>query len=113
MDNEKQNTPETSSDIQSQLATLAAALEEQKAISAKQQEIINALAQKPVAEEKPLPKVPKELVKSGNKNYKWAVPHFKFPGKDEVITAEDAATDKAMIEKILAIPGQGLLVQVF
>jgi len=107
------NTQTPTPDIQEQLAALTAALEEQKAISAKQQETIEALSKAPVEEKKALPKIPAALVKSGNKNYKWAVPHFKFSGSDEVITAEDAATDKALIEKIIAIPGQGILVQVF
>ena len=57
--------------------------------------------------------IPTKLVKVGGKEYKWSVPIFKMPGSAEAVTAEEAATDKDIIKAILAIEGQGLLVEQF
>ena len=41
--------------------------------------------------------------------YKWNVAQFKLPGSDEIITAEEAATDSDLIELLLSIEGQGII----
>lgn len=105
----------TTPTIEEQLASLTAALAEQKAVAEKQAAIIAGLQSKEttiVTKAKVKPTIPKENVVSKGKNYKWNVPHFRF-GSDEIVTAEDAATDKDLIAKIIATPGQGILSEVF
>jgi len=98
--------------IEEQVAALAAALEEQKKISAEQAKTIadlkgSQLAEK--AEVKAKPKVPKKNVTVGKKEYKWRLAHFIFD--NAYVTAEDAALDKDLIAKILAVPGQEILIE--
>ncbi len=57
------------------------------------------------------PKIPSKPVTVGDKKYKWNVPAFKMPGSSEVITAEEASTDKTIMAEILKIEGQGLLTE--
>lgn len=57
-----------------------------------------------------LPKIPKDTVKSAKKEFKWAVPHFRF--KEKYFTADDASIDQKLIDEIVAIEGQGILVEV-
>lgn len=54
-----------------------------------------------------LPKIPEDLVKHEKKKYKWALPVFTFEGQR--YTAEEAATDKELIARIMQVEGQGLL----
>lgn len=54
-----------------------------------------------------------KIVESNGKKYKWTVPQFRLAGSDAVISAEDAATDKALIATIIKTPGQGILSQIF
>lgn len=54
-----------------------------------------------------LPTIPEELVKHEKEKYKWALPVFTFEGQR--YTAEEAATDKDLIARIMQVEGQGLL----
>lgn len=56
------------------------------------------------------PQIPASYVKVKGKNYQWAMPVFVLP-KHGRITAEEAATDKKIIDDILAMEGQGILVE--
>jgi hypothetical protein len=95
------------------LESLAAQLDEQKAVIEKQNDTIIELQSKIIAAN--VPEKPKELkipaspVSFNDKQYKWQVASFCLPGSSLKITAEEASTDKAIIEKIIAIEGQGLL----
>ena len=104
-------TPEQNSDVAAQLAELKAGIAAQNETIAKQQKLIDALQKKETVietKEKKKLEIPKKLVEHGGKKYKWMVPHFRH-GSDEVVTSEDAATDKEVIAKILKVPGQGIL----
>ena len=63
------------------------------------------------AVEKSTPVIPAGLVKAQGKAYRWNLAHFVLPGTSAVYTAEEAATDPAIIEQILALPGQQVLVE--
>lgn len=54
-----------------------------------------------------VPKIPDELVNYEKKKYKWALPVFTFEGQR--LTAEEASTDKDLINRIMKVEGQGLL----
>ena len=83
----------------------------------KQQETITALQGKVIQQETlidakkaaPVPTVPKVNVKVDSKEYKWNVATFHLPGDAEKMTAEEAATDKKVIARILKIEGQNIL----
>lgn len=105
-----ENTPPPAPTIEEQIATLTAALEKQKTISEDQSKIIVALQGDKVAEKVALPAkpvIPKGTVKVGKKEYKFALAQFFFENKK--VLAEDAAIDKELLEKIVALPGQNVL----
>ena len=56
-----------------------------------------------------LPTMPKDAVKSGQKEYLFQVAGFRLPVSDAVILSEEAILDDALIKQILKIEGQGIL----
>lgn len=65
------------------------------------------------AKEKPAAKatLPKDNLKFEGKEYKWGYASFHVAGHDGRITAEEAATDKKIIQAILKTAGQTILVE--
>ena len=63
-----------------------------------------------VAEEK-VPTIPEEPVKIGSKKYQFAYATFMF--NTAHYEAQDAALDAELLKEIIAVPGQGLLTEVF
>ena len=90
-------------------------LKEQQELSAKQADTIAELQTQLAASkasentEVKNPTVPKEPVKVGAKQYKFVVAKFVFPGSDKQYLSEEVALDEAILKKVLAIPGQGIL----
>jgi hypothetical protein len=99
--------------IEEQVASLAAALEEQKKISADQEKTIASLkgsvTEIKVVKEAEKLAIPKKGVKVKGKTYKFAAAHFHFDGK--YVIADDAALDNELLENIVSIEGQGILVE--
>lgn len=56
------------------------------------------------------PTIPAKVIKVGGKSYKFATAALHLPGHGRV-TAEEALLDKGILEQIIAIDGQGILVE--
>lgn len=96
--------------IEEQLAALTAALEAQKEIAAGQAKTIATLQGAIVAEKaepKKKPVLPKSKLTITGKEYKFRLAQFNFESK--TILAEDAALDKDLLKRIVAVPGQNVL----
>ncbi len=57
------------------------------------------------------PTIPEELVERKKKKYKWAFPTFRLLGDPTLYIAAEAALDDTIIDKVLAIPGQNVLIE--
>ena len=55
-------------------------------------------------------KIPEALVERDGKQYRWTLPHFDLHGHGKV-TAEEAALDEDILDKIFGLEGQGILVE--
>ena len=93
--------------------TVEQRLEALEASNVKKDEIIGELknqlagvAAQNLQEQKPLT-IPTEPVEHKGKSYMWTAASFILKG--ETYTAEEASLNEALITKILAIKGQGLL----
>jgi len=56
-----------------------------------------------------LPEIPKDAVKVDGKEYKFTVARFRLPNRSEIVLADQAALDNALLKEILAIEGQNIL----
>lgn len=91
------------------LEGLAAIVEKQnETIAGLQAQLLEKSA---IETKREVPKVPKDPVKVGNKTYKFNVAKFAFPGSDKQYLSEEVATDNAILKKLLAIEGQGILTE--
>ena len=59
-----------------------------------------------------LPTIPKDAIEFNGKKYEWKVAIFHSPIDAKKTTAEEASLDEEILTAILAIKGQGMLVEV-
>ncbi len=56
--------------------------------------------------------VPSEPVNVGDKDYMFLVPCFRITGEPDIVLSENAALRPDLLQKIIAIKGQGILKEV-